>query len=111
MTIRGDSKAMPLNLVSQVELVKTRQCPHPFCGEFVTGLKADLRKHYEETHRCGRCNHEKHHKCKKDLCSCSCRWRSATDVGTKRAKVLDSLMHMAASRMRGPTLVRKPQGK
>lgn len=75
MAIRGDSKSMNLSKPKVLsDERRKRACPHPFCFEQIFGLHSDLLDHYQKSHGCGRCNQGKHHKCRKDLCGCPCRW-------------------------------------
>lgn len=98
MAQRGDSKAM--NLSAPTVVTDTRRkwpCPHPYCFEFIFGHRRDLMDHVQDKHKCGRCNHGRHHKCKKDICPCSCRWGDMTN-STMSPSVLGPLMEMMVKR-------------
>jgi hypothetical protein len=74
-----------------------RLCPHPFCSEMALGSEVDLMMHYRDKHKCGRCNAGKHHKCKKDLCGCGCRWGDPTQ-DTYDPVTLGKLLWMSFNR-------------
>lgn len=59
-----------------VELKRTWQCPHPYCTHQPETLtNTEIRQHITKFHKCGRCNHGKHHKCKglDSISFCGCR--------------------------------------
>jgi hypothetical protein len=96
MAQRGDSKA--INLTKPTEDTRRKmQCPHPFCFEEIFGHRRDVMIHFQDKHKCGRCNHGKHHKCKKDICGCGCRWGDPSQE-TYDVATLNKLMGMAFQR-------------
>lgn len=84
---------------AKVENIHNRECPHPFCSALVWGRESDLMMHYRDKHKCGRCNAGKHHKCKKNLCGCGCRWGDATQ-DTYDTTTLGKLLEMASKRLK-----------
>lgn len=98
MAQRGDNKAMSLSTPNVAEDTRRKwPCPHPFCFEFIFGHRRDLQEHVQDVHKCGRCNHGKHHKCKKDICPCGCRWGDP-DNTTINTTIVSQLMEMMGKR-------------
>lgn len=59
-----------------MELKRVWKCPHPYCTHQPESLTStEIRQHFTKFHKCGRCNHGKHHKCKAKNTpqSCGCR--------------------------------------
>jgi hypothetical protein len=70
MSKPGISKALDRELrVGKVVAEEKHFCPNRWCKEVFPSFRK-LREHYSEAHKCGRCNEEKHKKCKQNECGC-----------------------------------------